>query len=124
MARKAFAWKFHCDKALDQIVSHLNGAGPWEWQGRESYWYGDYLNCRPAEGVRVRIHDHGEPTPPQFERSELDYTMQLDISTESGVETSSFISLAKELLTKIGAANIVEIDPYDSALWKPRRKEV
>lgn len=82
MPRKAFAFGFECDRTLDQIVSQLNDAGPWSWQVRESYWYGDYLNCRPAKGIRIRIHDHGQPQPPRFQQqARPDYTMQVDIDT-------------------------------------------
>jgi hypothetical protein len=114
MAMRAFAWKFDSDQTLNQMVSQLNAVGPWQWEARESYWYCDYLNCRPAPGVRVRIHDHGEPTPQHnFERSAPDYTMQVDIDTELAGEASGFVSLAKELLAKIGALNISEIEAYD-----------
>ncbi len=121
MSRKVFAFRFDCDMTLDQIVSQLNDTGPWKWQGHESYWYGDYLNCRPAKDVRIRIHDHGQPQPPHFQQqSGPDYTMQVDIDSESDVEASRFVGLAKELLVKIGARNILEIEPYDSILWQPR----
>lgn len=121
MARKAFAFRFECDITLDEIVSQLNGAGPWKWQARESYWYGDYLNCRPTKGARIRIHDHGQPQPPHFQQqSRPDYTMQVDIDGEPDKEASRFAATAKELLVKIGARNILEIEPYDSKLWQPR----
>ena len=121
MSGKAFAFRFDCNGTLDQIVSQMNDAGPWKWQARESYWYSDYLNCRPARGVRIRIHDHGQATQPNFQQqSGPDYTMQVDIDAEADVEASRFVGFAKELLVKIGARNILEIEPYDSVLWKPR----
>jgi len=115
MTMKAFAWKFESDKTLEEILSELNAVGPWRWEARESYWYCDYLNCRPASGIRIRIHDHGQPTPAHFfQPSATDYTMQLDIDTQWRLRPNShFIQRAKELLVKIGALNIGEIESYD-----------
>lgn len=49
---------FRCDQSLESMLTTFNQAGPWQWQLRDSAWYGDYLNTRPAEGVRVRIQSY------------------------------------------------------------------
>jgi hypothetical protein len=59
MSLKAYwVYDFACDLSLEAILGIFNEAGPWHWQLRESAWYGDYLNARPAQGVRVRVHEY------------------------------------------------------------------
>lgn len=53
----AFVFRFDCDETLAETVSTLNESASWICQERESCWHGDYLNCRPARGVRVRTVD-------------------------------------------------------------------
>ncbi len=119
MSRTALAFRFDCDKTLDQLAAALNAAGTWRWQGRESYWYGDYLSCRPAQGIRARIHDHAQATThTQQVRPKPIYTMQVDIDADPELESSAVVDIAKESLAKSGATNISEIEPYDSQIWR------
>ena len=119
MSRTALAFRFDCNKTLDQLAAALNAAGTWRWQERESYWYGDYLSCRPAQGIRARIHDHAQATAhTQQARPKPIYTMQVDIDAESELERSQVARTSKESLTRAGARNISEIEPYDSQIWR------
>ncbi len=52
-----WAYEFDCDRPLSDMRGILNERGPWDWSIRESYWYGDYLMCRPGDGVRILVHD-------------------------------------------------------------------
>jgi len=58
----AWGYEFTSALSLDQLSQRLNAAGPWVWQLRESHWYGEYLNTRPRDGLRVRIH-----MPPDYQ---------------------------------------------------------
>jgi hypothetical protein len=56
----ALAYEFNCELSLEEMLGVLNKKGAWKWTMRDSYWYGDYLICRPEEDVRVRIHQPAE----------------------------------------------------------------
>src|SRR4051794_28341011 len=58
MLKAHWAYDFACDRSIEAILAAFNEAGPWHWEPRESAVYGDYLNSRPSEGVRVRVHQY------------------------------------------------------------------
>ncbi|MGD0053164.1 MAG: hypothetical protein ABSD03_15285, partial [Vulcanimicrobiaceae bacterium] len=58
MLKEYWAYDFNCDQPIEAILAALNSAGPWQWVLGESAVYGDYLNCRPKEHVRVRLHEY------------------------------------------------------------------
>ncbi len=104
MNLKAYwAYAFTCDHALEAMHDLLNGAGPWQWSLRDSHWYGDYLNCRPVEGVRVRIHEWEDAA----------YTVLLQIEAGSAAQQDAVDQIVKTLLGRLEARSIVEEEPYD-----------
>jgi hypothetical protein len=86
MLKAYWAYDFACEQSLDAIAAAFNAAGPWQWQLRESAVYGDYLNCRPMERVRLRVHEY----------------------PQTG-EYGTF----RRLLQAINATDVTEIEPYD-----------
>src|SRR5579872_6391166 len=58
MLEAYWAYDFVCDRPIGAILDAFNAAGPWQWRLHESAVYGDYLNCRPMEHVRVRVHEY------------------------------------------------------------------
>ena len=104
MALKAYwAYEFVCDHPIEAMLDVLNRAGPWTWALRDSHWYGDYLNGRPVEGVRVRIHEWPESK----------YSVLLQIETGSAAEQESVDATMAALLRRLEARQIVETEPYD-----------
>lgn len=105
------------------ILAVFNEAGPWQWEERESAWYGDYLNARPVEEVRARIHEFPQANevggvfvgPGTDEGIQYDkgYTALLQIEDESSTTKSEIDEAFHVLLGKINAENIKEIEPYD-----------
>lgn len=100
--RDYWAYDFTCAKSIETILTIFNEAGPWIWQMRDSAWYGDYLNARPSEGVRVRIHEVRGI-----------YSALLRIESESAAQQNQIDEVCRGLLAKIHAENIKEIEPYD-----------
>jgi hypothetical protein len=98
-----WAYEFQCGKSLEAILVILVEESPWDWHSRDSHWYGDYLNSRPMEGVRVRIHEWPESK----------YTILLQIDSESAAERSAIDEDIKVIFEKIEAKNIHETEPYD-----------
>lgn len=86
---------------------------------RDSYWYGDYLNCRPAEGLRVRIHDYEQVIgrasrlDDDPHKQGPDLTMQVDREHGCPIEAGDMLKIVNELFVKMGARNVVEIELYD-----------
>lgn len=110
-----WAYDFGCNRSLEEMLSVLNDAGPWRWELRDSAWYGDYLNTRPKEGVRVRIHQY----PQTGEAGEFVGLREEGFSALLKIEPESFVTKAeidrtfRNLIEKINAEDIREIEPYD-----------
>lgn len=103
MPLKAYwAYGFRTPLSLERIRDLFNGAGPWEWTMRDSAWYGLYLNVRPIEGVRVRVHeDDGE------------YSVLAQIELDSRAEKAEIDAVVRELLERVDAKEMGSMEPYD-----------
>jgi len=124
-----WAYAFASYKPIEAIAAAWNEAGPWQWQARDSHWYGDYLNTRPVEGTRVRIHEAShKPDGSAAERSLFDwighffaqirggaqrYTALLQIEGDSPATRAEVDGVLRGLLEKIAATRIRTIEPYD-----------
>lgn len=111
-----WAYDFDCDHSLSEIASLMNSAGPWSWQARESAWYGDYLNSRPERGLRVRIHQYPQTVGAGEKFTgmrESGFMALLELGKESGSSREEIDRIFRELLSRINAANITDIEPYD-----------
>jgi hypothetical protein len=116
MPLKAYwAYDFACDRLLEGLLADFNETGPWRWELHESAWYGDYLNARPTEGVRVRVHEY-----PQVGDGgsfvglrDKGFSALLQIEADSSVTQAEVDGVFRGLLTKAGAIDIKEIEPYD-----------
>lgn len=99
-----WAYAFTCDLPMDAMASAWNAAGPWRWEVRDSHWYGDYLNTRPMDGVRVRIHESAD-------RSR--YTCLLQIDRDSSATRAQIDNVLRSLLERIDVRTTTPIEPYD-----------
>ncbi len=113
--KSCWAYDFGWYRSVEGMLSVLNSAGLWQWELRESSWYGDYLNARPAEGVRVRIHEY----PQTGEAGEFvglrdkGFSALLEIEAESSATREKIDEAFRGLLGKIGVEDVKEIEPYD-----------
>jgi hypothetical protein len=113
----ALAYEFNCDLSLEDMLRVLNEKGSWKWTLRDSYWYGDYLNCRPQEDVRVRIHHPAEfyagITRDPKDREPRDYyTALFTIEPKAAAERDAVDHIFRELLVHLQARNLREIASY------------
>lgn len=111
----AWAYEFRCEWSLGEMVEILNASGPWAWSLRDSHWYGDYINCRPFDGVRLRIHKPATSIslwPLEWLRG-TEYSCQLEVSPESAVPFTAIDSMFLALLRKLPVHNLAEIGTYD-----------
>jgi hypothetical protein len=93
-------WAYELDYAdsMDQLQTVLNQVGPWTWRLRSSTTYGSYLTCRPAKGVRVRMHrDHSQ------------CTALLQVEPDSSARHDSVDAVFRGLLAQAGITGIREI---------------
>lgn len=106
-----WAYDFSCDRPLEALCAVFNEAGPWQWQMRDSYVYGDYLNTRPARGVHLRVHEY----PQAFIQGprEKGFSALLQIEADSLAEKVEIDAIFRGLLTWVMAQGITEIEPYD-----------
>jgi hypothetical protein len=116
MPLKAYwAYDFLCDRPLESLLALFNEAGPWQWEMRESAWYGDYLNARPSDGVRVRIHEYPQTGEGGVFVGLRDkgFSALLQIEADSPATQAEIDQVFRELLTRAPATGITEIEPYD-----------
>jgi hypothetical protein len=112
MLKAYWAYDFTYDQPIETMLAAFNSAGPWQWGLGDSATYGDYLNCRPMEHVRVRIHEY-----PQMlfviGLHDKGFTALLEIRRDSMATQSEIDNVFRRLLHAINATNITEIVPYD-----------
>jgi hypothetical protein len=123
MSRKVYwAYVFTCTRPIEEILAAFNAAGPWQWQMRDSAWYGDYLAARPGEGVRLRVHEFPSSGseeagvyvgPGTVGGVTYDQGLTALLEVESQASRADIDCTFRGLLDSIGAANVKEIEPYD-----------
>ena len=116
VAQAYWAYAFTCTKALDAILLAWNDSGPWQWQVRDSHWYGDYLSCRPQEGVRVRIHEPSTPNSaygPDDPKAQGRFTALLEIEKGSAATQPDVDAVLRKLVAAVTSDEPVQITPYD-----------
>ncbi len=110
-----WAYDFACARTLEEVLAAFNAAGPWQWQARESYWYGDYLNTRPETGLHVRVHEYGLGGVGVSAAGLHDrgFMVLLQIEKDSSATRSEVDRVLRDLLSLVETTAIVEIEPYD-----------
>lgn len=106
-----WAYQFDSDHSLEEIGSIFNLKGPWHWQLRDSYIYGNYLNTRAEDGLYLRLHEY--PLPFGEDQEEIGFSALIQIKADSALEKSEVDRVFLELLNVIEATEIQEIEPYD-----------
>jgi len=81
--------------------------GGWQWWLGDSYWYGDYVACKPFEGVRIRIVDF-----PKLVNGEYQYDADVRLH-ESKAPMTVIDAEFRKVLARIGAHDVEEIEPFD-----------
>jgi hypothetical protein len=116
MPLKAYwAYDFGCELTIEAILVVFNEAGPWQWVLSESAWYGDYLNTRPAEGGRVRVHEYPQSgdVGSFVGRRDKGFSALLQIDDSSSASQADVDEVFRRLLSRITATDVVAIEPYD-----------
>lgn len=116
MSLKAYwAYDLACDRSLEGMLAVFNEAGPWQWELRDSAWYGDYLSARAEKGVRMRVHEY-----PQYGEAgvfkglrDKGFSALLEIEAKSPATQAEVDEIFRGLLARVNATNITEIEPYD-----------
>ena len=109
----ASAYEFNCELSIEEMLKVLNEKGPWKWTMRDSHWYGEYLNCRPEEDVRVRIHDPADFLGGRTQDSKDHYNALFTIESKAATTRNAVDHIFRELLVHLHARNLREIAYYD-----------
>lgn len=109
----ALAYEFDSDMSMEEMLKVLNNKGSWKWTMHDSYWYGDYLNCRPQEDVRVRIHHPAEFFYGIIKHPRDRYTALFTIESKAAAADDTVDRIFRELLVHLHARNLREIASYD-----------
>jgi hypothetical protein len=115
MPKADWAYDFTCKQPIEAIRDAFNAAGPWQWQLNDSHFYGDYLNCRPQEHVRLRVHAYPGNGMVRFTGLRFwgGYKAMLEIAPAGTVTQSEVDDVFRRLLQGIKARHVTEIEPYD-----------
>jgi hypothetical protein len=102
------AYSFTCkESSTEALRDALNALGGWQWFMGDSYWYGDYVACKPYEGVRIRIVDFPKRVNDEY-RYDADVRLR-DSKTPLEVVDEAF----RRVLAQIGAHDVEEIESFD-----------
>ena len=113
--KEYWAYDFQLVASLPELSNYLEDLSHWKWQHRESSWYGEYLNSRPIQGVRIRIHRY----PYESEYGSFvglkasGYSSLLQIEVGCDLKKEDVDEEFLILLKKLKATEIEEIEPYD-----------
>ena len=103
------AYSFICsESSTDALCAHLNAESGLRWHLGDSYWYGDYVACRPFEGVRIRIVDF-----PGLAKTGYRYEADVRIGDTCTTPMSAIDEAFRAALAQIGAHSVEEIEPFD-----------
>jgi hypothetical protein len=103
------AYAFSCEYSTTGfLLDRLNELGIWKWVQGDSYWYGDYLACRPFPGVRIRIVDFPG-------RKDEDYIYESDVRISSECTTPMEVidEAYRKVLEQVPAHDVHEIEWFD-----------
>lgn len=108
-----------CSSEIEDILLAWNEAGPWRWELRERYFFGTYLNARPAEGLRIQLHEFSQdggfytgPGTVDGFRYDRGYTVQFELPPNCLMGKEEINEVFRGLLDAIAAENVNTIDPY------------
>jgi hypothetical protein len=115
MPKAYWAYDFACDLPIEDILAAFNAAGPWQWGLRESAVYGDYLNCRPNEYVRLRVHEYPQTGAygTFIGLRDKGFSALLEIESSDDVTQAEIDGVFRGLLQTVKATGTTEIEPYD-----------
>ena len=115
MTESSWAYDFTCDQPIRAIRDIFNQASPWQWQMRDRVVFGEYLNCRPIEGVRLQIHQY--PYSGEYGvvlgLRDKGFMALLEIGARCTATRSEIDTVFRHLLQSISANEVMEIEPYD-----------
>ena len=106
-----WAYEFFCDNVVEDLPLILNEKGPWQWQRRESFIHGLYINTRPSDDVHVKINEY----PQGFVQGTTKKTFAAILEVREGSrDTEEEVDAAfLKILSHIRAVDIRSVEPYD-----------
>ena len=103
-----WSYDFACDQPIDAILAAFNAAGPWQWEMRDSDFYGDYLSCRPKERVHVRVFEYARNWRAVSAGRREGFSAWLECDAENTATRSETDQVFRRLLQGINATKIIE----------------
>ncbi len=104
------AYSFTCQySSTTALLLRLRELTDWDWKMGDSYWYGDYIVCKPFPGVRIRIVDFPEST-------ERGWKYDSDVrrrAPQCATPMSEIDQAFRKLLAQIPAEDVKEIEWFD-----------
>jgi hypothetical protein len=113
MLKADWAYDFACDQPIEAILDAFNAASPWQWGMRDRLHWGDYLSCRPKEGVQVRVLKYPKRYGVVVGFRDKSFKALLEIEAASMATQSEIDDVFRRSLQAINATNVTEAKPYD-----------
>ena len=107
-----WAYDFDCDLSLDGMLRSFNAAGPWQWQLRDSAFYGDYLAAWTTD-VSIRVHEFPQDTGWYRTQNPSGRKFTVTLKIDSSLKSLEIDNAIRGLLAKINATKIAPGEPTD-----------
>ena len=109
MIRDIYAFAFHSELSLLEMLQRLNERGPWQWTARDNNDWGDYIVAGaiepPHRGVVKILEDDGH------------FAINIELKSEAPDPQVAFASVRSivldQILPALEARDVVDTDDYD-----------
>ena len=112
-----YGLSFDCALSFGEIVARMNEIGPWQWEDRDSAWFGPIVKVR-TKSLKLDLFESS--VDEQGGRVEAGNGQQYCISVRKGRVTPTEhewaavqLTIRTELLPTLGAIEIRDTDPID-----------
>ena len=112
-----YGYSFDCELGFGQLLARLNEIGPWQWDERDSAWFGNIASAR-TKTIRLDLIESG---PDEVGGQVIAGNgQQFAISVRKGPTPPSEhewaaveLAIRTELLPSVGARDVRPTDPID-----------
>lgn len=104
------AYAFQSDLTLAAMLKALTGGGSWQWRGRESAWYGEYISASADSGLAlIRVFE-------EEDRFVIDLHYKKDGPQARQGWDRLRETVVRDVLPTLAAREIEETEPNDLPL--------
>ena len=103
------AHTFKCDLDLTELLAKLESLGPWSWNMRDSYYWGDYLSAKASDDAsrKVRIYERDDGG------FQIDAFFECEGENAESAWEAFHQDILERLLPGVGATELKDTEPMN-----------